>query len=53
MASEGAYKGVNAYVDEYVVSSEFITRTPAPAFSKPRPACFDGHLREAFAWYDK
>lgn len=50
--AEGALKGYLRYVDEELVSSDFIGDTHSAAFDAPLTSVVDGTLVKVLAWYD-
>lgn len=51
-ASEGSLKGILAYCDEQVVSSDFIGTTYSAIFDKEAGIALNSHFFKIIAWYD-
>lgn len=51
-ASEGSMKGVLAYCDELLVSSDFIGSTYSAIFDKEAGIALNSHFFKIIAWYD-
>jgi len=51
-ASEGRMKGILAYVDEPLVSTDFINSTYSSIFDSLSTYCIGGNMAKVLAWYD-
>jgi glyceraldehyde 3-phosphate dehydrogenase len=51
-ASEGSMKGILAYCDEQVVSTDFISDTHSAIFDKHAGIALNDHFFKVVAWYD-
>jgi len=51
-ASEGRMKGILAYVDEPLVSTDFVNSTYSSIFDSLSTYCTGGNLAKVLAWYD-
>ena len=51
-ASKGALKGVLAYTDEAVVSSDFLGETHTSIFDADAGIALNDHFVKVVAWYD-
>jgi len=51
-ASEGRMKGVLAYVDEPLVSTDFVNSTYSSIFDSLSTYCIGGNLAKVLSWYD-
>lgn len=51
-ASEGAMKGILAFCDEQVVSSDFVSSTYSAIFDKEAGIALNSHFFKIIAWYD-
>jgi len=51
-ASEGRMKGVLAYMDEPLVSTDFVNSTYSSIFDALSTYCIGGNLAKVLAWYD-
>ena len=51
-ASEGSMKGILAYCDELLVSSDFISSTFSAIFDKHAGIALNSHFFKIIAWYD-
>ena len=51
-ASEGSMKGILAYCDELLVSSDFISSTYSAIFDKHAGIALNSHFFKIIAWYD-
>jgi len=51
-AAEGSMKGIVAYCEEQVVSSDFIGSTYSAIFDKDAGICLNPHFHKIVAWYD-
>ncbi|MBI4963591.1 MAG: type I glyceraldehyde-3-phosphate dehydrogenase [Desulfomonile tiedjei] len=51
-ASEGRMKGILAYVDEPLVSTDFVNSTYSSVFDSLATYCVGGNLAKVLAWYD-
>jgi glyceraldehyde 3-phosphate dehydrogenase len=51
-ASEGRMKGVLAYVDEPLVSTDFVNSAYSSIFDSLSTYCIGGNLAKVLAWYD-
>ena len=51
-ASEGRMKGILAYMDEPLVSTDFVNSTYSSIFDAPSTYCIGGNLAKVLAWYD-
>jgi glyceraldehyde 3-phosphate dehydrogenase len=51
-ASKGEYKGIVAYTEEDVVSSDFITTNESCIFDKKASIALNDHFFKLIAWYD-